>query len=256
MLELKNAVFAAGGANVIDGVDLAVGPGEVLGVIGRAGSGKTSLLKLLAGAIKPASGEALFRHRPLHSIPLRERSGLVSFMEEYPGNMDERVYDFILLARMPYKKIFNPFSDYDRQVADDAVAMFDLDRVAGRSLESLSADFLRRTMLAYLFAREAGVMILDNPSADLDLSSERLLQRALAKYSLDGRRGAVLASNDLNFIAQTADRIIVLDGGRIALSGGYEIIREETVREFFGLDVFISRNVYNGKPNVHFFPES
>ena len=123
-------------------------------------------------------------------------------------------------------------------------------------IRALSGSYAKRAVLAFALARGTGLLLLDNPTAGLDLRSLALLQKALSRYALGGRNIAVIASNDLNFIAQTADRIVVLDGGAVVLEGGPDIIDADMVKRFFGLEVFVSKNVYNGKPNVHFFPEN
>lgn len=110
--------------------------------------------------------------------------------------------------------------------------------------------------LAHVFCREAKHLVLDDPAAGLDIASMKLLQRAIARYTVEGDRIVVFTSNDLNFAAQTADRILVLDEGMLVESGTPQMIDADLVRKYFRTDVTVSRNIYNGKPEVHFFPEN
>ena len=115
---------------------------------------------------------------------------------------------------------------------------------------------LRRALLARALIRSAHAVLLDNPTGDLDIVSVRLLKKALARYVIEGSRIAVISSVDINFIADVADRVLVMDGGRIVESGPVDIIDAELIRRYFGVDVIISRNIYNGRPQIHTFPDA
>jgi len=110
-------------------------------------------------------------------------------------------------------------------------------------------------MLAHTFISEAHAIALDNPTNDLDIASARRLKRAVGRYVMNGDHIVVISSNDLNFIAQAADRVIILDGGRVVGNGPVSILDQETVKRHFGTEVLISRNVYNGRPEFHLFPD-
>lgn len=256
MVEILDLGLAIDGKEVLSNISLSFNDGEVVGIIGRGGSGKSLLLGAIAGAYRNFAGEILVGRRPVRGLPRRELARAVTFHAAEPGNEDENVREFLKLARLPFKKFLNPLTDYDLQIVDESMALLELEEMADRPLRALSGSYAKRALLAFSLVRNTDLLLLDNPTAGLDLRSLALLQKALSRYALGGKNIAVVASNDLNFIAQTADRIVVLDGGAVALQGGPEIIDVDMVKRFFGLDVFVSKNVYNGKPNVHFFPEN
>ncbi len=256
MIELKNVSCDLGGRRVLDGIDLVFNSGEIVGLAGGSGSGKSALMKLIAGKLSRSGGEVRIDDMPPGSRGKKEFHRVVYYLDEKPENLDETVGDFLLLSRIPYKRFLNPFTDYDLQTVEQAMALFELEPHREEPLAVLSEDQFDRVLLAFAFARGARVMLLDNPTRGLDIRSTVLLQKAISRYVLNGDTIVVIASSDLNFIAQTADRVIVLDEGRVALAGTHEIIDADLIKQYFGVDVFVSRNVYNGRPNVHFFPES
>lgn len=256
MVEFRDVSCVFGANKALSGVGVTLNPGETAAVIGRGGSGKTVLLNIGSRIIRDFTGDVFIRHRPVQSLSRRELHRAVTFLDEAPRNMEETVMNFLLLARMPYKKLLNPFSEYDLQVVEENVDAFGLGHFSDEQLGTLSSSVLQRVYLAFSFIRESYLLLMDNPTQGLDLDSVVMLQKAMARYVFDGKKIILFASNDLNFVAQTSDRILVLDDGRLVLSGSYDIIEPDVVKKYFGVDVFISKNIYNGKPNVHFFPES
>lgn len=255
MIEVKNVSLVRYSREVLKAVNLSVHGGEILGVIGPGGCGKSSLLNIISGTLKSFDGEVLIGNRPIHSYSRREKSQKISAIPKFPENSDISVSEFILLSRSPLKKALNPFTDYDLQISEECMAGFELTQCGGKLLKYLSRTHLKAALLAFCFARNADVLLLDDPTDGLDLHRLVLLQKMLLRYVVDGNRTAVIAGNDINFIAQTADKIAIMHEGAIKALGGYEIIEPELIKQYFGADVFISKNVYNGRPNVHFFPE-
>ena len=256
MVEFRDVSCVFGARKTLSAVNAALNPGETVAVIGKGGSGKTVLLNIASRIMRNFSGDVLIRHRPVQSYSRRDLYRAVTFLGMTPRNMEETVINFLLMARMPYKKLLNPFTEYDLQVVEENIDAFGLGPIRDEQLGMLSASAVQRVYCAFSFIRGAYLLLMDNPTRDLDLESIVLLQKAMARYAFDGKRIVLFASNDLNFVAQTADRILVMDEGRIVLTGAYDIIEPEMVKKYFGVEVFISRNIFNGKPNIHYFPES
>jgi iron complex transport system ATP-binding protein len=255
MIEINGLNLTIGGTAILSDVHLTINDGETLGIIGKTGAGKTSLLKCMAGSIKNFRGRTAY-----NGMPLPRRAGMAARTVSYcgapaPGNRDETLYNFILLARVSYKKILRPFSDYDRQTADEYMEIFALGPYTDAPLGTLPDGVYRRAILAHTLVKEAYAVILDNPTNDLDFVSVKLLGKALARYVMNGDHAAVVCSNDLNFISHIADRIVLMDGGRIAETGNTDLLNSDLIKQYFGIDVIISKNVYNGRPEIQYFPD-
>ncbi len=255
MLQIKDVALSHREKEVLKSINLFVQGGEIFGIIGPAGCGKSSLLEILSGNARSFKGEILIENRPMRSYSRRERAKKICAIPMLPENKEISVLEFILLARTPYKKTLNPFSDFDMQITEESMAGFELSPYRNALLKELSRGHLKVALLAFCFARNADVLVLDDPTDGLDLHGLVLLQKMLFRYVVDGNRVALLAGNDINFIAQTADKIALMHEGAVKALGGTEIIEPEIIKQYFGIDVFVSKNVYNGKPNVHFFPE-
>jgi len=156
---------------VLKGITLDFNEGEITGIIGRSGSGKSVFLNLLSLDNKvqtQTSGSIYLKGKPAISFKPKEAARLIARSNIIPENMDETVDNFLLMSRIPHKKLFSPFSEYDLRLTDSFIERFELSPFRKYSLNSLTAGFFKRTLLAFSFIREANVILLDNPTADLD----------------------------------------------------------------------------------------
>lgn len=256
MIDISNLSLSINGSAVLKDISLTMNDGEIVGLIGRSGSGKTLFLKSIAGRITSYEGTVSLQDAARQGKKRGTRRGVSYYGSAMPQNPEETLYNFLLLARVHFKKPFRPFSDYDRQVTDEYLAALGLAPYGGARISTLPDGIFRLAMLAHTLIGESPAVIFDNPTNDLDIASVRLLRNALSRYVMNGSRVVVVSSNDLNFIAQSADRVVIMEGGRIAETGAVNIINADTIKRYFGIDVLISRNIYNGKPEVHLFPDA
>ncbi len=257
MIELVDVSLTKNGREALRSFSAVLESGGITGLIGASGSGKTALLMIMAGMIKGWSGEVLLKKRPMRSLGRRELARAVSpCFGKLPQNTEETLEGFLMLSRSPRKQLFHPYTEFDIQTVEKYSGALDLDSYRGETLASLPSGALKRALLAYALAREASLLILDDPTAHLDLHAQALLQRALSRYTIGGDRSVLMASGDINFIAQTADRILVMDAGRLAEDIPPERIDVELIKKYFRLEVLVSRNIYNGRPEVHVFPRA
>ncbi len=257
MVELVDVSLVIAGREVIRSFSAVLEAGGIIGLIGPSGSGKSALLRIMAGMIRDFSGEVLIRKRPMRSLGRRELARAVSpCIGAAPHNMDETLEGFLMLSRNPWKRFFHPYTDFDLQTVEQYRGALGLDAYRGETLASLPSGALKRALLAGAMAREAPLLLLDDPTAHLDLHAQALLQRALSRYTIGGGRSVLLASGDINFIAQTADRVLVMDAGILAEDIAPERIDVELIRRYFKIEVLVSRNIYNGRPELHVFPRA
>jgi len=216
-VELDGVSFAYEAEPVLHGVSCRVDPGEVLGLLGRTGSGKTTISRLLFRLYDPTAGVVHLGGTDIRSVPLaalRERVGLVTQdVQLFGGTLRDNVALFD--GRVPDARLREVFAELGleawlRELPDG------LDTRLGAGGRGLSAGEAQLVALARVFIKDPGLVVLDEASSRLDPATERLLERALTRL-LDGRTGVVIAHR-LETV-QRADRILILDAGRVVESG-------------------------------------
>ncbi|GGO86058.1 ABC transporter ATP-binding protein [Nocardioides phosphati] len=227
----------AGTRTVLSGVDLDVRPGEVLGLIGANGTGKSTLLRVLAGVRPAAAGEVLLGGRPLHQISSRERARQIAFVaQEETAPSDLLVSELVALGRIPHARAWGGVDSASRRAVAEALRLVDLEYAAGQSMDRLSGGERRRALIARGLAQEAPVLLLDEPTNHLDIKRQLALLRLVRRLCRDRARTVVLALHDLDLAATFCDRIAVLHGGGLFAHGTpAEVLTASVLHDAFGV---------------------
>jgi iron complex transport system ATP-binding protein len=235
-LALSGLGVSLGGARVLAGVDLALAEGELLLLAGRNGAGKTTLLRAAAGLVAPDAGGISLGGRPLASFSRREVARRIAFLSQetaipFPFTAGQ----VVLLGRTPHLGPLAFESKADLAAAERALARLGLEALADRSVLGLSGGERQLVQLARVLAQEAPVLLLDEPTAHLDLAHRALVARCLGDLAREGR-ALLVVSHDLA-AARHASRVALLAGGRILASGPpAEVIRPDLLRAAFGVE--------------------
>lgn len=232
-LSARNLTCAVGRRTILAGVDLDVRPGEVLGLIGANGTGKSTLLRALAGVRPPATGEVLLAGRPLDAWSSRERARRVAFVaQEEAAPSDLLVSELVALGRVPHARAWGGVSQADRDAVARALDLVDLGYAAQQTLDRLSGGERRRAVVARGLAQEASLLLLDEPTNHLDIRHQLALMRLVRRLG----RTVVLAIHDLDLAATFCDRIAVLhDGGLVACGTPGDVLTPELLHDAFGV---------------------
>lgn len=215
---------------ILRAVDVSLSAGEVTGVLGPNGSGKTSLLRLLSGEWEPTEGTVQMGGRPLRSIPVRHLGQRRAFLhQESALDFAFRVLEVVLLGRSPHMEGSERPEDY--AVAREALRRVDLAEREGDLYTHLSGGEKQRVQLARVLAQIWGggagrVLYLDEPSNNLDLRHQRMVRQVVTEVAADGVAVGMVV-HDLNHALQQADRLLVLREGRVVLSGEAGSLAEE-----------------------------
>lgn len=255
MIKITGLTYTNNNLKLLNDININLNDGEIIGIIGESGSGKTLFLKALAGLLKNYSGEIFLNNISLDSIPAKDiPKHIASIFSNAPQDIiDDTVFNFLLQSRKSFKKLLNPFTDFDIQTTEEYINLFNLNEFRDTKVLSLSDGIFKKVQLAFPFIKIADLLLLDNPTAILDLHSITLLQKTILKYMMNGNKIIVIACNDLNFIFQTADRILIMKDGRIETEENPNLIDAQMITKYFKTEVLISKNIYNGKPVVHQF---
>jgi len=244
--------YRAGAPPVLDAIDLEVGGGQLVCVVGPNGAGKTTLLRLCGGLIAPTRGQV----RVLGCDPAREpRRRLARRLSYTPQSyrlaFPYRVSEVVLMGRYAHRGA-SPFGlerDDDIAAAVAAMERCDVLDLADRRFDELSGGEQRRALLAQAFCQGAELLLLDEPTASLDPAHGMALFAALAAER--DRRGAtaLVVTHDLNLAARTADRLLLLAGGRVAADGApVEVLRSPAAAEAFAVPMHVGTLPGSGAP--------
>ncbi len=257
MVEASGINYKIGSEEILKNIDLKINDGEAVGLIGAPGCGKTILMKILSGQIKNSDAYISIEETDLRLLKKNHVLKMIShFSRIIPENPDDSVFNFILSARLPWLKALSPFSESDRSIAEETITNLNLTVFKNSKLSEISDSILLKSMIGRAFAKLSGFMILDEPIAGLDIASQMDIAKSISKYLINGKRCILLSSHDINFICRSCDRIYIMENGGIALEISPYDMSAKIIKRYFNAESIISKNIYNGKPEVHLFPES
>ncbi|HSJ06879.1 MAG TPA: ABC transporter ATP-binding protein [Longimicrobiales bacterium] len=217
--------------DAVAGIDLRVNQGEFTALLGPNGSGKSTLLRMLLGALRPTCGEVLFRGRPAGEWPrdeLARQVGVVAQAEEIAFPITVR--EFVAMGRYPHLGAWRREGPADRAAILGAMDRCGVADLGQRSVMELSGGERQRARLARALAQEPRILVLDEPTAALDIAHEMSLFELLADLVDDGVT-VVVVTHNINIAARYARRLVLLDGGRIVVEGPPSRVLEKSTLE-------------------------
>lgn len=243
---------------VLDDVDFLVEAGEILGIVGPNGSGKTSLLKLLAKILTPQSGRLHLFGKDLASMRQQDAARLVAYVPQdthqlFPFTVAETVLMGRFAQRPPtiWSAGFGWEDETDLVITAQAMATLDITHVAQRSVVELSGGERQRAIIARALAQTPHVLLLDEPTAFLDLQHQYDIGQVLRRLKEEQGLTIVLVSHDLNLVSQYCDRILLLNHGRIVCLGTpFEVIDPEVLQAVYRCRVLVDQHPGSGLPRV------
>lgn len=242
----------------LEPVSFHVDPGEIVGIVGPNGSGKSSLLRLLAGLMVPSQGSIRLRGRSLGQLTRRDIARVVAVVpQEHVQVFPFTVAEYVLMGRSPHHPArlwsLGVEEETDRDLACAQQAMSDTDvwSMADRPVSELSGGERQRVVIARALAQEPAVLLLDEPTAFLDINHQLEICRLISRLRIERRLTVVLVSHDLNVASQYCDRVLVLNGGRLVRIGSpEETIRPDVIRTVYGCEVVVDAHPHTGRPRV------
>jgi len=229
---------ALGGATVVDRVSAAVEPGEWVAVIGPNGAGKTTLLRAVASLVD-YTGTVRLRGDDTRSLSRGERARRVAVVTQIPTMPPEMsVREYVLLGRTPYIGYLASERRRDLDAADAAMARLELGPFARRRLHALSGGERQRVVLARALAQEAPLLLLDEPTTSLDVGRQQQVLEIVDELRATEGLTVLSAMHDLTLAGQYADRLLLLDRGRLVASGPAKAVLTRTlIAEHYRADV-------------------
>lgn len=240
-MRLESVWFSYGRRWVVRNVTFLACAGEITAIVGPNGAGKSTILKIASGFLRPQRGSAAVLGRETAALPARERGKLLTYM----GAETEPVFGFtveeaVLLGRFAHTGPLRKESPEDAEAALRAMRILDLETLAKRPVTDLSSGERQRVYLARALCQETSVLLLDEPTAHLDMAYEMLVMDVLSRTARERKAAVVVILHDLNLAARYASRLYFVREGSIYCSGSpLETVTAETIREVYSAESYV-----------------
>jgi len=236
VLRFEGVAMRLGGRPVLEEVSFAVGRGEVVGLLGSNGAGKTTLVRLATRSLRPDAGKVSVSGRPVEAISRRALARcLATVPQDVHVPFPFLAGELVLMGRTPYQAAFGFESAADLALAEEVMARVGIAHLADRPVDRLSGGERQLVLFARALVQEPGALLLDEPTAFLDLRHRIDLLRVVRGFAESGG-GALVVSHDLTLVAQACDRLVVLSDGVVAAQGApAEVLRPEILAAAFGM---------------------
>jgi iron complex transport system ATP-binding protein len=252
LLEAHRISFGYGALGVLQEVSVTVAPGELLGVIGPNGSGKTSLLRVLSGVVVSGAGTVRLDGRPLGDYRRRELARAIAVVPQDPlMEFGFTAFEVVLMGRAPHLRALAFPRAEDVELARAAMTQLDVAGVAERPLDRLSGGERQRVLLARALVQEPRVLLLDEPTTHLDLRHQTSMYGVVRDLARSRGTAVVSVLHDLNLAALYCTRLVLLAGGRVVGEGPpAAVLTADVLAAAYQAPVYVGVNPCTGTPIV------
>ena len=226
------------GADVIDGLDLAVPPERITAVVGANGCGKSTLLRALARLMRPRTGSVLLDGRSIYERPSKEVARRLGMLPQSPVAPDGlTVEDIVARGRYPHQGLFRQWSEHDEAAVEEALAATAMAALRDRPLDELSGGQRQRAWIAMTLAQQTELLLLDEPTTFLDLAHQIDVLDLLDRLVAERARTVVMVLHDINQACRYADQLVAVRDVRIHAAGApVDIVDAAFIHDVFGLE--------------------
>jgi iron complex transport system ATP-binding protein len=254
VIEVRSLSLGYEGRVVVDGMDLSIEEGDMIGIVGPNGSGKSTLLRAMSRNLRPLFGEVLLDGRPIERRPTKEVARRLAFLAQAPSVPNElTVEELVEHGRFPHASWTGALTARDREAVDRALDAASLSALRHRMVAKLSGGERQRAWIAMALAQESPILFLDEPTTFLDIRHQLQVMELVGRMNRDMGRTIVMVLHDLNQAARFSRRMIALKDGRVHSDGRPdEILKPAILREVFGIESTVLKDESSGCP--YFLP--
>jgi iron complex transport system ATP-binding protein len=227
-------------------------PGEIVAILGPNASGKSTLLKLVAGTIEPLSGRVLLNGVPPAALTPRARAQAIAMVQqESPLLFPSRAWEFVLQGRFAHSRAMRFETETDITIARNALAQVGATELADRWMDKISGGEKQRIILARALTQQPQLLLLDEPTLHLDIAAQVDLLVTLRKLAAQNRYTVVVVTHELNLAAEYADQIVLMQRGRCLRVGPPSAVyQRELLEQVFQTPLTVELSS-SGRPRVH-----
>jgi iron complex transport system ATP-binding protein len=257
-LTVRDMGHAYGRRPVLDSISFSVHEGEFFIIIGPNGSGKTTLVKAISGAFRPKKGEIkILGYSPQNTSRKVLAQYVAVVPQTPPTDVPFTVAEVVLMGRSPHLGFLEVEKQKDLESAERAMTFTSVQHLAGRRLDQLSAGERQRVLIARAICQEPRIIVLDEPTAPLDLAHQIQVMDLLERLRSEEGVTIIMVSHDLNLAAMYADRLLLLkEGCVVSLGRPQEVLTFETLERAYGCVLLVDENPVKKVPRVTLVPKA
>lgn len=250
--QVKQIDAGYGSRPVLHGIDVELHRGELVGVIGPNGCGKSTLLRVMTGLLAPGYGEIFLEEKPLARYSRREIAQVVAVVPQSHAPLFAfTVREVVEMGRSPWQHGWNVSTAQDDRMVTEAIERCDLRGLEERPVNELSGGELQRVAVARAVAQGTPVLLLDEPTAHLDLGHQLAIFKLIRNLAHDCKVAVLCISHDLHLAPEYCDRLVLMGKGKVYAQGTpKEIITRQNLKAIYGVDVDVQTNPHSGQPFV------
>ncbi len=233
MIKVKNISFAYGKNKILRDVSFDVMPGHCVGVLGNNGAGKSTLITCLNKIMNPSSGELIIDDRNVLGMSRLEVARNISYVAQKNEMSEMTVFDSVLLGRKPYIKWAIGQEDID--ICEDTLEMIGLQKFKLRYINELSGGELQKVMLARALVQEPKLLLLDEPTSNLDPKNQYEMMGLVKKLTKERQIATVIVLHDISLALRYCDRFLFLKDGSVYTYGDESVVTPEAIEDVYGI---------------------
>ena len=233
---------------VLDGAEFKIEKGDLVALLGANGAGKSTLLRCISRILQPTGGRIILDGRDLDKLNSREAARLMAVVpQETTADFDFSVEDIVMMGRFPYLRRFQKESREDYEIVKRSMEMTGVSHLSERSIATLSGGEKQRVIMARAISQQPEVLLLDEPTANLDIGYQSMLLELAARLNREQGVTVIAAIHDINLAVHHFSRFIMLSDGRVLATGRpEEVITPENIHKSYGIPASTYRHPLHG----------
>lgn len=257
ILETKNITFGYKTKKILDDISFSVQESDLLGIIGPNGAGKTTLFKTITRLLKPWNGKIFLNGNDISSLSTRDVARTVATMPQFlEVPFSFTVEEFVKMGRYPFKNKFESLNRHDFEAIENALSLTDTLPLRERLILELSGGERQRVVLAQALCQEPKLLLLDEPTAHLDIGHQIEILDLIKKLSKQNKLTVIVVLHDLNLASEYCNKIALLNNGKLFRYGGPEqVLTYQNIEEVYKTCVVVKNNPVTKKPYIFPVPD-
>jgi len=256
-IEIKGLGYSYGNSVVLKDLSFSVPKGEFFVIIGPNGSGKTTLMKVISGIMRPQNGQLEIFGRDIKTYSRKDLAKTIAFVPQMAQvDFPFSVMEVILLGRSPHLGVLGLEQERDLMIAEQAMSFTGVEYLASRNMDQLSGGEIQRVFIARAICQEPQIMLLDEPTASLDLAHQIRVMDLMERLKQEKRITVVIVSHDVNLAAMYGERLLLLkDGEMVSCGFPGEVLTYKTLEHTYGCRLLVDKSPVGKFPRVTLVPE-